>query len=190
MDTRKIITIVLMIFVVGSAAFMIYGGLTGENAVDSEGDSSAVGTEAGEVLEPGSAVGGNTDAGFSGDTGERVENAHHVVAYYFYTTKRCPTCLKIEKYTKESLETNFPNLLESGNLEFRALNLEEGENEKYIEEYQLTTKSVILVDYRDGERVGWKNLEKVWEYTGNREVFVDYVKDETLAYLAELSGVE
>lgn len=156
-----------MVFVVGSAAFMIFGGLSRDQAVDSDGAGTTVGMEAGDV-----------------------RDGHHVVAYYFYTTKRCPTCKKIEAYTKESIETNFSRLLESGSLEFHALNLDEGENEKFIEEYQLTTKSVILVDYRDGERVDWKNLEKVWEYTGNREVFVDYVRDETLEYLAELSGVE
>ncbi|MCK4537295.1 MAG: hypothetical protein KAV42_00720 [Candidatus Krumholzibacteria bacterium] len=176
MGTKNIITIVLMVFVVGSVAFMIFEGLFRDDVVDSEGMGTA--EEIGAAEEIG--------------TAEEMEavQSHRVVAYYFYTTKRCPTCKKIEEYTKESIEANFPRLLESGSLEFHALNVDERENERFIEEYQLTTKSVILVDYRGGERVAWKNLDKVWEYTGDREIFVDYVKDETLGFLAELSGVE
>ena len=182
--------IVLMVFVAGSVAFTIFESLFRDEVADNEGVGTTIVQATGEVRDPGTTGDGSTDTGVTVANDEEAVDSHRVVAYYFYTTKRCPTCIKIEEYTKESIEANFPRLLESGSLEFHALNVEEIENEKFIEEYQLITKSVILVDYRGGERVDWKNLDKIWEYTGNREVFVDYVRDETLVFLAELSGVE
>jgi len=40
-----------------------------------------------------------------------------VVVYYFHGTMRCPTCYKLEQYSKEAIETNFKDALASGKLE-------------------------------------------------------------------------
>ncbi len=34
-----------------------------------------------------------------------------VVVYYFYGTARCDSCMKIEAYTKEAIESGFPEAL-------------------------------------------------------------------------------
>jgi len=37
-------------------------------------------------------------------------------------------------------------------------------------------KSLILSLVKDGKETKWKNLDKIWEYVGNKQRFLDYVK--------------
>lgn len=100
----------------------------------------------------------------------------HAVAYYFHGQMRCPTCHKLEQYSKEAIETNFKDALASGQLVFKVINVEDKGNEHYGNDYQLYTKSLILSLVKDGKEVKWKNMDKIWEYVGNKPRFIDYVK--------------
>ena len=48
----------------------------------------------------------------------------NVQVYYFHNTKRCVTCLAVEKETKLVLEAYYGDKMKEGNIEFIALNLE------------------------------------------------------------------
>lgn len=109
----------------------------------------------------------------------------HVVAYYFHGTFRCPTCHKLEQYSKEAIETNFKDVLASGKLEFKVVNVEEKGNEHYVNDYQLYTKAVILLLVKDGKEIKWNNLDKIWEYAGNKQKFLDYVRSGVADFLKE-----
>ena len=114
---------------------------------------------------------------------DTTASPHRVIAYYFHTTKRCVSCRKIEAYSQEAIETGFPEDLKSGRLVWRVVNIEEKGNEHFVKDYQLYTKSLILVDERDGKQAAWKNLPKVWEYLNDKAKFVHYVQEETRAFL-------
>ncbi|MDP2939532.1 MAG: nitrophenyl compound nitroreductase subunit ArsF family protein [Candidatus Omnitrophota bacterium] len=116
--------------------------------------------------------------------GENAQGAY-VVAYYFHGTMRCPTCHKLEQYSKESTEANFKDALASGKLEFKVINVEDKGNEHYGNDYQLYTKSLILSLVKDGKQIKWKNLDKIWEYVGNKQKFIDYVKSGVADLLKE-----
>jgi len=105
---------------------------------------------------------------------EGIKDAQ-VVAYYFHGTMRCPTCHKLEQYSNEAIETNFKDALASGKLEFKVVNVEDRGNEHYGNDYQLYTKSLILSLVKDGKEIKWKNMDKIWEYVGNKQRFIDYV---------------
>jgi len=109
----------------------------------------------------------------------------HVVAYYFHGTFRCPTCHKLEQYSKEVIEANFKDALASGKLEFKVVNLEDKGNEHYAKDYQLYTKSLILSLVKDGKEIKWINLDRIWEYIGNKQRFIDYVTEEVSVFLKE-----
>jgi uncharacterized C2H2 Zn-finger protein len=106
-----------------------------------------------------------------------------VLVYYFHGSMRCPTCHKLEQYSKEAIESNFKNELASGRLEFKAVNVEEKDNEHYIKDYNLYTKSLVLSKIMNGKEVDSKNLEKIWEYVGNKQKFLDYVTKATREFL-------
>jgi len=110
-----------------------------------------------------------------------------VIAYYFYTNFRCQSCYTIEKYTKEAIEGNFEDELASRKLVFTPVNVEEKENEHFLSDYQLYTKSVVLSLVKDGEEMKFKNLKKVWEFLRNKEEFYKYIKEETQKFLDEIN---
>lgn len=111
--------------------------------------------------------------------------ARRVIAYYFHTTYRCSSCRKIEMYSHEAIHTAFPKEIESGRLVWRVVNIEEKGNEHFVKDYQLFTKSLVLVEERNGQRTRWRNAAKVWELLGNKERFIAYVQAETRALLAD-----
>ena len=110
----------------------------------------------------------------------------HVVAYYFHGQMRCPTCHKLEQYSKEAIDDNFKGELRSGKLEFKAVNVEDKGNEHYASDYQLYTKSLVLSLVKDGKEIKWKNMDKIWEYVRNKEQFIDYVKAGVVDLLKEV----
>lgn len=112
--------------------------------------------------------------------------AGKVIAYYFHGTSRCPTCYKLEQYSKEAIETNFKDALASGKLEFKVINVEERGNEHFVQHYQLYTKSLVLSLAKEGKEVKSENLAKIWEHVGNKQRFYDYVKGKVSTFLEEL----
>jgi hypothetical protein len=116
---------------------------------------------------------------------KEIAQGTHVVAYYLHGTFRCPTCYKLEQYSREAIETNFKDALASGTLEFKVINVEDKGNEHYTKDYQLYTKSIILSLLKDGKETKWINLNKIWEYVGNKKRFIDYVKSGVADLLKE-----
>lgn len=106
-----------------------------------------------------------------------------IVAYYFHTTYRCATCRRIEAYAKEAIETGFAQELKSGRLEWRLVNVELPENEHFIQNYKLVTKSVVLSRIKDGKELEWNNLKLIWKLVGEKAGFVDYIQSEVRKYL-------
>ncbi|MCK5161293.1 MAG: hypothetical protein KAQ99_06930 [Candidatus Aureabacteria bacterium] len=112
---------------------------------------------------------------------------NQVIVYYFYGDFRCASCHKIEQYTKKSVEEFFKDALTSGELIFKPVNMDNGENRHFVDDYQLYTKSVILSLVKDGKEVKYKNLPKVWNYLGNKKQFYEYIRSEITRYLEEAS---
>ena len=119
--------------------------------------------------------------------GNKEQFEAKVIAYYFHTTSRCQSCYTIERYTKEAIESNFEDELSSGKLVFKLVNIEEKENEHFLSDYQLYTKSVVLSLVKDGKEIRSKNLKQVWELLRNRDMFYKYIKEETRGFLAEIN---
>lgn len=106
-----------------------------------------------------------------------------VIIYYLHNNFRCPSCLKIESYTREAIKTNFANQLKDSTLELKVINFDENANKHYVEDYQLYTKSVVLSKVKDGKQTQWKNLDKIWTLLGDKAKFQQYIKTETANFL-------
>jgi hypothetical protein len=105
---------------------------------------------------------------------------------YYYTSYRCPTCKKLEAYSRKAIEEGFPAELEEKRIVFRTLNLDEPENSRCAEDYKLVTKSLIVSLNRNGKEIKWKNLPDIWKLVGDQEKFGEYVQRETRSFLEEL----
>jgi hypothetical protein len=122
------------------------------------------------------------------DTESAVKNTslngrHHYMAYYFYTTARCPSCLKIEKYSHETLKTKFANEMSSGKILWKMLNVDEAANAHFVQKYSLNTKSVVLSEVNEGKEVKWKNLDQVWDLLGDETKFSQYIESEVRNFI-------
>ena len=106
-----------------------------------------------------------------------------VVAYYLHGTRRCATCLKLEAFSLEALQEGFPEKLADSSIVWRVVNYDLKDNQHYLKDYGLYTKSLILSRVRDGREVQWKNLDKIWELVHDKDKYIEYVQDETRAFI-------
>lgn len=112
-----------------------------------------------------------------------VPPAHKVVAMYFHGDIRCATCRKVEAYAKEAVEEGFKEQVAAGGVEFRAVNVERPENRHFIQDYQLTNKSVVVADEVGNAVTRWVKLDNVWGLVGNHDAYLVYVQDAVRAYV-------
>ena len=105
--------------------------------------------------------------------------------YYFHGNYRCATCRKIESFSKEAIAGSFSKDLASGELAWRVVNTDEPENKHFVQDFELVTKSVVLVEVSEGKVKRWKNLDKVWQLVGNQDAFADYVSKETRTFIGK-----
>ena len=115
-----------------------------------------------------------------------MDSGDVIVAFYFHGNKRCSTCRKLEAYSEEAIAGGFAPELDAGELEWRVVNTDDSANAHFVTDFELVTKSVVLVEYRDGKVVRWKNLKLVWQLVGDQDGFLKYVRDETRDFLTEV----
>jgi len=203
--SKNIVTAILLAFVVVSVSFLVFRESRVPAKPDSQAQSVAVNENASpagvaEVKDdsksplptasvqtseipagPGSgpAKVGRVVSVNSSRVAENVPAAPKVVVYYFHGNTRCITCKKIESFARSAIESGFAAELKTGRIEFRSVNVEEPNNEHYVQDYQLVTRSVVLSRIRNDKQDTWKNLDQVWTLVRDPDVFNRYVVDET-----------
>lgn len=172
MKPKTILTVVILAFVAVAVVYLIVKEVREARTPEIVADDAAPSTAAAPTAE--AAVEEEEETAVLGG---------QVVAYYFYFGKRCVTCLKIERYTKEALERGFAKELAEGSVLWRPTDTDLPQNRHFNEDYGLFAKAVIVSELRDGEEARWKNLTKVWQLTGDKGLFIKYIQDEVRAYL-------
>ena len=69
----------------------------------------------------------------------------------FHSTNRCKTCNAIEANTKYTLEKYFADELESGEITFQTVNIDEKENYAMAEKFEAAGTSLFLNVIKDGK---------------------------------------
>jgi hypothetical protein len=156
MKPKTIITAVLLLFVAISVVALI---------VKESSDAPEAGT------------GGNAV------TSEQLPD-DRLIVYYFHGNVRCPTCNTLEAYSKEAVETLFPDELNSDRVEFQVVNYDESWNEHFLADYDLSFQSLVLVEMKDGKEVRFANLDKIWDLVGDKAAYFEYVRNQIDTYLA------
>jgi hypothetical protein len=175
MKARKFITFTLLAFVAVSIGYLV---LSNRQPPDSSSPSAGItlplnALSDAEAAELESAV--------------VPVSEEKVIALYFHGTTRCDTCRAIEALTRKALETGFSKELKTGKLELRSINVDEPANGHFVEDYQLSTRTVVIARFKDGEQAAWKRLDQVWQLVKDKETFIDYVQAETRTLLEQSS---
>jgi hypothetical protein len=170
MSPKKIALIVLTVFVAVSIGYLVYS----ETREAQPAETGIV-----EQEKQDEEIAGNT--ALASDEKQAIDRIVRV--YYFHTTFRCPTCHKIEEYTKNTILSTFGPELKKGTIVWKALNVEEPQNRHFTDDYKLFTKSVVVVDEQKGKQVRWKVLDKTWELVHDQSAFADYIRGEVKKYM-------
>lgn len=166
MKAKTIVTTLLLLFVTASFVFL--------TVKEHKGDQKEQKTEIKQPKTEKSVV-------------KTVAKKSETVVYYFHGNRRCRTCRTIEHYTKEAVNTAFEKEIKSGKMVFKSINLEQSQHEHFVKDYQLSTRSVVLSQQKDGKEVNWKRLDRVWELVRSKPDFITYVQGELKTIIQEHS---
>ena len=92
-------------------------------------------------------------------------------AVYFHAPHRCPTCRKIESFAHEALTPE----IDAGKVAWQIADYTTDANAILVDQFQVFTSTVVLVEVRDGKVVRWKNLEEVWDHTSDQADFTAFI---------------
>ena len=161
MKIKQVVTALLFLFIGVSVVFLIVDGKESEvsNKQESPADPSGI---------------------------KNAELSSAVIVYYFHTSFRCHSCKKIESLTSKSIQQGFPEELKAGKLVWKPVNLDKPGNKKFVKEYDLVSKSVIITDKKNNRQIKWKNLDRVWTLLNNEDNFIKYIQKEIKKYLKDV----
>jgi hypothetical protein len=188
MKIKNVVSVVLLLFVAASVVYLVAGE---SRSPSKQGKDNAPATATKPTVTQATA---EPDARAAEEQVEPSDEPvrvvetparpqHKLVAYYFHRTQRCRTCLTIEAYAKDVLREELADAFKSGELEWRAVNVEEPQHEHFVEEYGLTASALVMVLLENSKQKRWKDLGRVWELVRDEGDFKEYVRDEAMAYL-------
>lgn len=76
-----------------------------------------------------------------------------VEVIYFYGKQRCATCMAIEKYTAETLNSLFSEEMKNGNVVFRKIDISTPEGEKMADKYEVSWSSLFVNKWKSGREM-------------------------------------
>ena len=103
-----------------------------------------------------------------------------LTVYYFHATRRCQTCNRIEALAREAVETMFADEIAGGRLVFKSLNMEEPENQRFIEDFALVSNTVVM---QQGD--AFEKFDAVWDHVGDPAAFHAYIQAGVAKFLKE-----
>lgn len=112
-----------------------------------------------------------------------VVEGPQVVMTYFVIGTRCASCMKIEALARETAEKDFARELRSNKVVFRVIDTDEPSNRHYLNDYKLTSKTVVISRRIDGSETAWKDMEKVWDLFDEAPAYHAYLGAQIREYL-------
>jgi hypothetical protein len=97
-----------------------------------------------------------------------------VEAYYFHFNARCVTCKTVEAEAKVDIESLYPELIKSGKVSFRAVNLDEQSSKTIADKLGVNGQTLLLVN--GAEKINITN-EGFMYARSNPEKFKEVIRE-------------
>ncbi len=185
MKPKQILTVVLLLFVVSSLAYMVGSEQKTDSKSDEVTDNSAQAKKQNETENITESAEERKKNLLMKTVDNNARQKERLIVYYFHGNVRCPTCHKLETYAKEALELYFADELKSGNIILEIVDVDKLENGHFIEDYKLVTKSVVISEIKDGRQVKWENLDRIWQKVRDKDSYLAYIRDSIQNFLSE-----
>jgi len=116
----------------------------------------------------------------------KLPKTDKIEVFLFHATQRCTSCINIGKFTKQTIDNNFSEELNSGKIVFREINIDLPENYELAEKFQASGSSFFINTIRSGKDYIEQDL-KVWRLVGNEGEFESYFKERLENILKKLT---
>lgn len=74
-----------------------------------------------------------------------VNPENRIDVYYFHFTRRCATCVAVQKATEQFLKENYPDDMGKGSLVYHEVNLSESESEDLARKLGVSGQALLIV---------------------------------------------
>lgn len=78
-----------------------------------------------------------------------------VEAFYFHFNARCVTCRTVEAQAKTDIEMLYPELVKSGKISFKAVNLDEADGKAIADKLGINGQTLLLI--KGGQKINITN---------------------------------
>ena len=110
---------------------------------------------------------------------------NQVVVYYFHRKFRCQSCEVLETTLQKTLQVTYSDHFGAGRLAMCVINVDDPENRHYLEQFEILSNSVVIVEKRGGAVHRFKNLEAIWDVSEDSEAITHILKAEVSGFLSE-----
>jgi len=104
------------------------------------------------------------------------KDVEKIEVYHFHGASQCFSCMTIKEFAEKTVNTYYSDLLESGKMEFKSINIELPENREVSTKYGATGSSLWIGTYINGEFHKEQNTN-VWYKVRDEEGFLSYLKE-------------
>lgn len=101
-----------------------------------------------------------------------------VVVVNFHAAIRCNGCREIDRETQALMESEFAAALKSGRISHTVINFEDPANKHFIQDYGLTTSTVVVTRRAGGRDVEWHRLDAVWDHLYQGAAMRAYLREQ------------
>lgn len=133
------------------------------------------------------ATGATAEAVAAASTESAVASANvkadSVVVYYFHGNRRCRTCMGIQRAIQTTVSERFAAETASGALVFREVNTDEPDNAHFVQEFDLSSSSMVVAAKSGDKTVKWENCSEVWPLARQEAALAAYVEQQIRSYL-------
>ena len=96
-----------------------------------------------------------------------VTTGRQVAVYYMHGTFRCQKCNEMERMVHDVLAVDFSKELAAGTVAWKTANYQELPD--LASRYGVSSSSVVVVSFADGQESGHQRLDTLWGLRGDRE---------------------
>lgn len=108
--------------------------------------------------------------------GGQVLPADGLVVVNFHAAIQCNGCREIDRETQTVMESEFSDALKSGRIRHAVINFEDPANKHFIQDYGLSTSTVVVTRRRNGRDAAWQRLDAVWNHLYDDPAMRAYLK--------------
>jgi len=110
---------------------------------------------------------------------------NQVVVYYFHRKFRCQSCEVLESTLLSTLQVIYADHFGAGRLAMCIINVDEPENRYYLDQFEIISNSIVIVEKRSGAVSRYKNLVSIWDISQDRDAIAHMLQTEVAGFLPE-----